>query len=399
MSLQIYDARERALVAAADTGLRLASDLARPFRRRERARSPSRILVLRLERIGDLLMALPALRDLRCCAESAEIDLAVGEWNLSLARAIPFVTRVEPLSARWLARGGEGRTLGGLLLAARRWRKRRYDLAINLEPDIRSNLVLAASGARWCAGWSTGGGGPLLDLGLEFDPCAHTSANARRLISAIFERSAPARPGPLLQIPERAARAADATLGSRAKGPLVGVHASGGRHVKQWEPQKFAEVASRLVRELNATIVLTGGSADRPLVDVVRAALPPSAVIDASDRQDLIDLAALIQRLHLLVTGDTGPMHLAAAVGTPVVAIFGASDPNRYAPSGPADRIVLVDLPCRPCNRIRLPPRRCADRTPDCLAGLSATRVFDAAISSLEASARPRASAAGQTPA
>jgi ADP-heptose:LPS heptosyltransferase len=83
-------------------------------------------------------------------------------------------------------------------------------------------------------------------------------------------------------------------------------------------------------------------------------------------------------------------MHLAAAVGTPIVAVFGPSDPARYAPRGPRDRVVRVDLPCAPCNRIRNPPERCTGHTPDCLALLTVQQVLDAALSSLSAgAARP----------
>jgi ADP-heptose:LPS heptosyltransferase len=389
MSLQIYDDRERALVGAADKALAVLSTMVRPFRRRTREPNPRRILVLRLERIGDLLMALPALADLRSLAGSADIDLVVGEWNLSLARAIPSVTRVEALSARWLARGSHGDHgwgVPGLLWAAMRWRARRYDLAINLEPDVRSNLLLAAAGSRWCAGWASGGGGPLLDLALDFDPRAHTSENARRLVATTFQELPTAPPVPNLVIPDDAARDADGRLRRRTPGPLIGIHASGGRHVKQWEPARFAEVAGRLARQLNATIVLTGGPGDRALVDVVRSAVPPEQVIDVAGELDLVNLAAVVQRLNVLVTGDTGPMHVATAVGTPVVAIFGASQPVRYGPQGPLDRIVRVELPCSPCNRIRLPPQRCAERIPDCLAYISSSRVFDATVSALSAS-------------
>ncbi len=84
--------------------------------------------------------------------------------------------------------------------------------------------------------------------------------------------------------------------------------------------------------------------------------------------------AAILAQLDVLVTGDTGPMHLAAAVGTPVVAVFGPSDPARYATRGPADRVVRIDLPCSPCNRIRRPPERCVGHTPDCLAGVTCGR-------------------------
>jgi ADP-heptose:LPS heptosyltransferase len=381
--LHIYDPRERALVAAADHVLRAAAHAARPFRRRAGPGSPRRILLLRLERIGDLIMALPAIADVRALAPDATIDLAVGSWNAALARAVPAVDAVEPLDAAWLAREGPGRPLRSLLRAAAAWRRRRYDLAINFEPDIRSNLIAAASGASWTAGFGSGGGGPLLDLALDYDPRAHTTANTRRLVAAAFGRTPPPSAAPVLCLPEGARREAEARLGPRP-GPLIGVHPSGGRAIKQWEPARFAAVARRLVEERGADIVLTGAAADRGLVDAVRAALPADRTIDASGEADVLTLGAILERLDLFITGDTGPMHLATCVGTPVVAVFGPSDPRRYAPLGPRDRVVRIDLACAPCNRIRLPPGRCVGHTPDCLAGVDADRVFDAAVAVLE---------------
>jgi ADP-heptose:LPS heptosyltransferase len=137
---------------------------------------------------------------------------------------------------------------------------------------------------------------------------------------------------------------------------------------------------------MNATIVLTGSGADRPLVDELKRTLPGSHVVDVAGDVSLPDLSAILQELDLFITGDTGPMHLATRVGTPIVAVFGPSDPARYAPSGPHDRVIRVDLPCAPCNRIRLPPARCAGHTPDCLALVAPEPVLDAAIAVLHAS-------------
>jgi ADP-heptose:LPS heptosyltransferase len=384
--LQISDSRERAIVRAADVALGAMASIARRVATRQRPEAPRRILLLRLERIGDLLMALPAIRDVRSLASSAEIDLVVGGWNASLALAIPSVTRVITLDARWLARDAGGQRMPALIKEARRWRRQRYDLAINFEPDVRSNLLLALAGAAWTVGWTSGGGGPVLDVAIDFDPRAHTIVNARRLVRAAFDRTPAESARPLLTIPETAARAATDRLGNTGtrSGPRVGIHVSGGRAIKQWDVDRFAEVAARLIDEQRATVVLTGSVADRPLVERVTRSLAPRAVIDATADVDLLELAAMLQQLDLLVTGDTGPMHLAYTVGTPVVAVFGPSAPHRYGPVGPADRIVRVDLPCSPCNRIRQPPSRCLGHTPDCLTAVSVDAVFDAARSLLD---------------
>ena len=380
--LQIYERRERMLVGGADLVLRGLTPMARLFRRRPRT-PPARVLLLRIERIGDLLMALDGIADVVAAAPQAQIDLVVGSWNADIARTVPGIHQVEVLDAAWLARDGTGATLASLLSRARAWRQREYDLAINFEPDIRSHLIAAASGAARIAGFSSGGGGPLLDIALRFDPRSHTSENARRLAAAALDVP-PRQQRARLNLPANARRHAREAL-QAGRSPLIGVHVSGGRAIKQWPPERFGDVALRLALDRDATIVLTGESGDRTLVDTAKRQLGAVRVIDLAGSLDLLTLAAVLERLDLLVTGDTGPMHLANVVGTPTVAIFGPSDPIRYAPLDPRHRIVRIDLPCSPCNRIRQPPARCVGHTPDCLLGIEVEQVLHAATSILEA--------------
>ena len=152
--LNIYDRRERALVRAADALLAPAA-LRRVFRRSPK-RPPARILCLRLERIGDLLMTLPALAQLRASAPAASIDLVVGSWNAAIASTIVGVDRVETANVEWLSRSAApALSAAGLAGRALAWRARNYDLAINFEPDIRSNLALAAAARCSTSRWTT----------------------------------------------------------------------------------------------------------------------------------------------------------------------------------------------------------------------------------------------------
>jgi ADP-heptose:LPS heptosyltransferase len=286
------------------------------------------------------------------------------------------------LDPSWLARGHGGANLPALLATARRWRAVGYDMAVNFEPDVRSNLIAAMAGARWTAGYRSGGGGALLDLALEYRPAEHTTDNARRLVAAVVD--VPSRPSRLaLELPESSRREAAALISS-ARRPLVAVHVSGGRPIKQWAPERFLTVSRTLVDDRGATIVLTGGPGDETLIEGMRTGLPADRVIDASKASGLLAVGAILAQCDLMITGDTGPMHLAAAVGTPIVAVFGPSEPRRYAPRGVHDRVIRVDLPCAPCNRIRLPPARCTGKTPDCLALVTPDRVIDAALAILD---------------
>jgi lipopolysaccharide heptosyltransferase II len=399
--LQIYDRRERALVAAADAVLAAAARVVR-LRERPRPAEARRILVLRLERIGDLVMALDAIAAVRATWPAARLDLAVGSWNADLARTLQEVDRVITLDASWLAREARGLAPGAMVRRALAWRGEAYDLAINLEGDIRSNLLLALSGAPVRVGFDMAGGGPLLTHRAAFDPRAHTATNTLALVAAAAAAfGVPLRLAerrwPRLRLPPEAHARADALLagaGGSGGRPCLGLHTGGGRPIKQWPPRRFGEAISQLAGAAGAAVVLTGAASDRPLVDEARAAIAPGVpVVDLCGALDLPALAAVLARLDLYVTGDTGPMHLAAAMGTPLVAVFGLSDPARYAPLGPAQRIVRIDLWCSPCNRVRRPPARCQGRVPDCLEGIGPDMVVRAGLDLL----RPgrRASAGG----
>ena len=386
--LNIYDRRERAVVRTADALLAPLGIVRRIFGART-ASMPSRILALRLERIGDFVMTMPALTALKAAAPGAKLDVAVGSWNADLARALAGIDGVHTLDAEWLTRDAGGRSMTSLLAAAAAWRARKYDLAINFEPDIRSNLMLAVSGAKRLAGFASGGGGTLLDVAVDFDPRAHTADNNLHLARAALGLATLPPAQPTLALPDDAVTFARERLrpaGARLK---AGIHVSGGREIKQWPPERFADVARALVGRRDVCVVLTGAAPDRPLVDAVKAGLPRDQVIDVAGSVPLLPLAALLRELDVFVTGDTGPMHLACAVGTPIVAVFGPSDPARYAPRGARDRIVRVDLPCSPCNRIRLPPARCTGHTPDCLDAVGVEGVLRAVDEVLPAAGAP----------
>ena len=389
--------RERWLVGLADVGLTAVRPVIRRGRNTSRPDGRPAILLLRLERVGDLLMTLDAIGAVRRLAPDAAIDLVVGEWNEAIARLIPGIERVETLNAGWLARGADGLSFPALARRAWGWRRHGYDLAVNFEGDIRSNVLLGLSGARRRVGFGMAGGGPMLTDCVAFDPGIHTRSSALRLVERAFDLAdgsqvgSRPRPGTArLSIPDEArARAASLLSGIAGTGPVVVLHAGGGREIKQWNLDRFADVVNRLSAAHEAAIVLSGSMDDRPLVDAVKAGVQAGVCcLDLVGRVDLVTLAAVLERATLLVTGDTGPMHLAAALDVPVVAIFGPSDPARWGPFSERARVVRVSLPCSPCNRIRRPPARCLGHVPDCLAAVSAEAVYDAAAGALDGSAQ-----------
>ena len=266
---------------------------------------------------------------------------------------------------------------------------------MNFEPDIRSNFLAWLTGAPRRVGYWTGGGGAFLTDALAYDADdarrrKTRACSSRRAAGRDAARSIPradhARARAAGRRHDRARRRGSA----RRARPLVGVHVSGGRESKQWHLDRFASVARELAGARGATIVLTGSDGGSPDGRRRRAISPACASSTRRGALDLPTLAALLARLDLLVTGDTGPMHLAAAMGTPVVALFGPSHPERYGP--------LASLAAHPPRRpavqsvrtVRLPPERCRGHVPDCMDGITVDASCAAAIELLDA-ARPAA--------
>jgi ADP-heptose:LPS heptosyltransferase len=337
-------------------------------------------------------MVLDAIATVRRLAPDAHLDLVVGRWNAALAGIVPGLDSVETLDVPWMARERMGQSWPVLLRRAWSWRARHYDLAINFESDIRSNVLVALSGATRRVGFASGGGGPLLTDPVAADRTEHVAANAALLVARAFEdaltdgitagdQPREERSGPRLVIPDDARRrAADLLACDDEDDVLIGLQPGAGRQVREWDPARFGAVATELARGRRATFVLTGSAADLAPLSAVKATWPAGLrLIELPVDTDLVVLAAVLERLDVLITGDTGPMHLAAAVGTPIVAIFGPSLPSRYAPLSTRARIVRIDLPCSPCNRLREPPARCVGHVPDCLAGIEPFQVVQAA--------------------
>jgi ADP-heptose:LPS heptosyltransferase len=392
---RIYEPRERLLLGLADLPGRLLlgwrSHASRPL-------DPAgvrEVLVLRLDRIGDVLMSLPAIANLRTALPSARIRLAVGRWSESVAKSAP-VDEVLVWSAPWVGRPSDGtQTLLALLRKARALAAARLDLALDLQGDVRASLLMRASGARARVGYANTGGAYLLTHVVPLDESVSWVEQNRRAVAvAVGVPAADARVEVLTDDDRRFARQLFENLHLETKRPLVGIHPSGGRLVKQWPLTRWAEVAGRLQREHAATILVTGSEADRPLAEALGMALRPKP-LDLTGRLSVRETLALIAHLDLFLSPDTGPMHIACAVDTPSVSVFGPSDPVRYFSGGdgaPGSRHVVVkpDLWCSPCNLIRKPPDECAgEQAPECLQLVSVEAVY-AAAARLLAEARGR---------
>jgi heptosyltransferase-2 len=233
------------------------------------------------------------------------------------------------------------------------------------------------SGARHLAGFGGEMRAPLLRWRLparEYRRDRHQVENYRALAGLLGEPRADDEP----RVEPRAEwRSEAARLWPEGARPRVALQ-PGATYgpAKRWPAERFAAVA-RALGTRGAGVALVGGAGDRPALDEVVRHAP--GVVDLGGKTTVGGLAAVLESADVLVTNDTGPMHLAAAVGTPVVAVFGSTSPVWTRPHGSGHRVVSVPVPCQPCFR------RDCDIGYLCLVGIEAERVTDEALGLLEA--------------
>lgn len=333
------------------------------------------ILLVQLDHLGDALMTTAVLPALKAHCPAARIEVLASDWNRAVFEACPQVERVHVSRYNRFARGWRP----GWLLATLGWglrlRHRRFDLAI----DVRGEFPLAAitwlCGARRRLGWDCGGGGFLLTDRAEFLPgrpevesrVALLAAIGIDALASVAERKPWFNPGDgarqqvarrLSHLNNAASRSTTAccllpTAGCRR---LVVFHVGAGTSAKCWPAEHWRELLGRMIVEAGARVVLVGSRRDSSFAGRIMQGNRWPGVADWTGRLSLRETAALIESADLFIGPDSGPAHLAAAVGTPAVVLF--SGTNRVRQWRPWGRRVLTmkhPVPCSPCHRTRCP--------------------------------------------
>ena len=308
-----------------------------------------RILIVRLGSMGDVIHTLPAVATLKRAFPSAEIDWVVeGHWAPLLERN-PHLSQLHRLETRtWRRRLAATATWRALLGSVSDLRRRRYDCALDFQGLVKSAVVARLSGAASVVGFDRA---ELREsvASVFYTAQARPPANGRP--AHVVERNlvlaaAVGAKEPVLEFcctpaPEDTARMRTATAGLADLPSLkryVIVSPSAGWAAKRWPEEAYAALVLRLSRELDLPVVIHCGPGEEPIAGRVAELAGDARPLLL--RPSLGELMALVREAALLVAGDTGPLHLAAACGTPVVAIFGPTDPARNGPFSPACRVV-----------------------------------------------------------
>ena len=349
-----------------------------------RNESPSRILVRAPNWIGDAVMCEPALRGLRALFPKAEITLLAKPAIAELFIAYPGIDRRLVYDDRGIHAGLSGKwTLAGLL------RRHQFDLAVLFQNAFEAALITWLAGIRRRYGYVTDGRSFLLT-----DPVArpdratlvHQVHYYWDLLKPLGVTGSPSVPA--LAVSDDETRAMDERLGDLGVGRdelIVGVNpGSTYGSAKRWLPERYAEAALRVCRQIEqqqrrpVSVVVLGAKGEEGLGHSVADRLPVRSAV-LSGRTNIRELMAATKRCTILLTNDTGPMHMAAAFGVPVVAVFGPTDWKTTAPYGQEASIVRQPVDCAPCLLRECP----IDHR--CMTGVTVDMVTHAAVKQLQA--------------
>lgn len=328
--------RKRALLAAFDAVAGPLSSVMLREKRRPRA-EVRKILVLELWHMGDVVLATPVLQRLRAMYPDARITLLAKAHALELLRHSPLVDEIIAFDFPWTAMSSkydptryEPSAIGDLV---RGLRKMDFDLSIDCRMDLRSNLLTRSIGAKRRIGYDFGGGGFLLTDAVSAPPAdQHKIDDWMGLLKPLEgnEKGSlePVTPSLSVTDQERAeARRVLELYDISGTDTVVGIHPGGSHEAKRWPVDNFAAVGSALVARRNIRLVVfvdpEGCGSDMQLGQNA-----------AFVRTSIREMMALFTQCDVLVCNDSGPMHIAAALGVPVVAVFRTGDPRAYGPRG-----------------------------------------------------------------
>ena len=319
----------------------------------EKAHRPApqarRVLIMQTSFLGDALLTLPLARRVKEVIPGARLSVLTRPETAAVFKACPAVDEVLLDDKHGAHRG-----LKGLLAAGRTLKAGGFDLALVPHRSLRTAIAAWLSGIPRRIGFAASAGAALFHETVPF-PWGAPEAERNLALLLPLAPGLKAGPGDSLYLADDAAvpealRRRLADDGVRDGDVLVGIHPGSVWPTKRWLPERFSALAGRLTRESGAKVILLGGPGDRELNGrVARDAGVP--VLDWTGKTTLPELITLTARLDLLVTNDSGPMHVAAAHGVPVLALFGPTTRELgFFPYGEGHRVLEADLRCRPCG-------------------------------------------------
>lgn len=334
----------------------------------------SSILLIRLYFIGDVLLSTPVINALKTTFPDARLSVLIKRRARPVLEASPFVDEIVEYDA--VARYHSPIWMASL---AGRLRRARFDLAVDLTGDLRSSWLLLAADPGFRVGFNHAGCGFLLDRSIPYRSAGHAVDHLLDSVRAIGASPADPMPRMYLTDAERGrARGLLAGGGVEGGAPFIAMAPGANWSFRRWPAERFGRLAAVVRERHGVASIVTGSDSDVPLAEAVVSA-SRGAAVSLAGLTDLRGLAAVAAGARAFVGNDSGPLHIAASQGTPVVALFGPNTPARFAPRGAPSRVLWARTPCSPCDQ-----KRCRRPDDPCMEAISVEEAAAALAELLE---------------
>ncbi|MCL0042440.1 lipopolysaccharide heptosyltransferase II [Thermodesulfovibrionales bacterium] len=327
----------------------------------------SKILIRGVNWIGDAVMTTPAITAIRKMHPESEISLLIKPFVSPIFEKDPSIDEIILYEDRY--RG----ILGRLMLVAR-LKEKKFSRAILFQNAFNAALIPFLAGIPERTGYNRYKRGLLLTKPVQFssdDRRSHHINYYLNLLGISLEAGL-AQPWIYLSVEERVSAR---SMLSKLKRPILGInHGATYGSAKRWFPGRFAAVADRFMADTQGSVVIFGSKNETDMAEEIEKAIKrdrTSHLLNLAGKTSLRGLSSLISECDLFVTNDSGPMHIAYAVGTPTVAIFGSTDPEQTGPVGIRNKVLRADIACSPCFS-----RTCKDNNMKCMHAITSADVY-----------------------
>jgi lipopolysaccharide heptosyltransferase II len=312
-------------------------------------------LIIDLARLGDVTLASPVIANLRNNHPKARIDFFVSRKSSSTVLHNPKLDNVFIVDT---PTGGLLKQVREVQKIAKLIRANRYDVAFILHRSFGSVLMATIAGIPIRVGLNTEVRGFLLTHKTRLDRTRHRMDNNLALLELMGEKVTTRIPEyfPLDEISDIVRKAEN----FKGSSPLVVINPNGVWETKRWHADKFRILVEQLIRRYNVRIIVIGGKGDEQRGEIVSQGNPE--VLDLTSQTSVDDLYRICKMSQLVITNDSGPMHIAACADVPIIAIFGPTNPKRCGPRNGQNQIVTADVSCLKCYRKTCSNLICMDK-------------------------------------
>lgn len=310
--------------------------------------TPKRILVVKLDHLGDVLLATPVFSNLSQAYPDAELHALVGAWSRVVLERHPDVNKVLEYNSPAFCRTGSPTSLKQTFQLYRALRRQKYDLMVELRNDWRIVCFSLLRVAPKRLDRAT------LQVANKFGFARFTGIHETTRNLDVLDKAGIPTP---MKTTTFSVTAEDKKWASNfltahqinEERPLIAIHPGSPIPLKRWMPERYAELADWLIARKRAKILFVGVADEMPIITEIQRLMQAES-INIAGRTTLTQLASILHISNVFIGNDSGPMHLAAAVGTRTIGLYGPGDPTRFGPVGTKCRTIQSQTDCPPCR-------------------------------------------------